>query len=613
MSLRARLLATFGLMAAVGAAAFVGLWLFGVPVLGIEGIYAQELQRSTQALEALAERERDTLERWSGNRRRELRLLAGSEALACSLASRRGPGAEGLARQLRAVKEASPGEYQALLLLEAGGGGILASADTPAPGLPPGLGALLREAAEPGRSELVSLLPEGGGQGILILNQVQALDDQGQPTGRLLGVLAGVLALGAPVGGDEAAIRQVVGPRGDVLLLDPQGQVLLSATRALAGADLSAVAGASVAGTEGMKLLSSPRGGELMVIFRHLHLGAQDGLSLAVIQRTDEALAANRATFLRLAVLGLVLFASAMGLIVFSANRLAASEAEVRALNASLEARVRQRTLELSEANGALQVAKERAEAFSKAKTSFLSNMSHELRTPLSAIMLYGDLIKAGAEESGNARILKDVGKVELAGKHLLSLINDLLDLAKIEAGKMTLSLDDFDLQALVVEAVSTVSILASTAGNELTCDLDPALGRMRSDPTKLRQVLVNLLSNANKFTSRGRITVTARRERRSAGADREARCWVRLEVTDTGIGIDPAQLPRIFGEFTQAEEDTSRRFGGTGLGLALSQKFCRLLGGDIEVASEPGRGSTFTVRLPLECPPPEGDGPAGP
>ena len=265
-----------------------------------------------------------------------------------------------------------------------------------------------------------------------------------------------------------------------------------------------------------------------------------------------------------------------------------------------LEDQVAARTSELVRTNNELLLAKERAEVSNRAKSTFLANMSHELRTPLNAILLYSELVREDSEAAGHAEILPDVRRIESAGRHLLSLINDILDLSKIEAGKMTVTREPFAVPAMVRDVLATVAPLAAKNGNTLHFTCAPDVDEIVSDAVKVRQSLFNLLSNACKFTRDGRIEVRAAVDP-LPGSEAP---WLHLSVEDTGIGIGPDQLQRIFSEFVQAEEGMSRQFGGTGLGLALSRKFCHLLGGDIRVWSEVGRGSTFTLLLPMEPPP---------
>src|SRR3954468_17289790 len=237
--------------------------------------------------------------------------------------------------------------------------------------------------------------------------------------------------------------------------------------------------------------------------------------------------------------------------------------------------------------------ARDEALQANRAKSDFLANVSHELRTPLNAIIGYSEMLEEEAEELGHEHLVADLQKIHGAGRHLLGLINDILDLSKIEAGKVELFLEDFAVAALVAEVEATIRPLVAKNANSLDVDLAPDLGVMHSDQTKIRQSLFNLLSNATKFTTGGRISLAVRR------ATRDDRDWLEFEVSDTGIGIAAEHLGRLFQAFSQAEASTTRRYGGTGLGLAITRHFCRMLGGDVAVASEPGRGTTFTMTLP--------------
>jgi GAF domain-containing protein/DNA-binding response OmpR family regulator/anti-sigma regulatory factor (Ser/Thr protein kinase) len=234
-------------------------------------------------------------------------------------------------------------------------------------------------------------------------------------------------------------------------------------------------------------------------------------------------------------------------------------------------------------------------EVANRHKSEFLASMSHELRTPLNAIIGYSEMLQEEAEDLAQEAFVPDLKKINSAGKHLLELINAVLDLSKIEAGKMDLFVEPFDVANLVTDIAAVVQPLAERNGNRLDVRCDPGADEMRADLTKVRQALFNLLSNACKFTERGTVTLAAAREA-GDGGDRMV-----FTVSDTGIGMTEEQMGRLFQEFTQAEAATSRRYGGTGLGLALSRRLCRLMGGDVTVESAPGRGSTFTMRLPAE------------
>jgi signal transduction histidine kinase len=223
----------------------------------------------------------------------------------------------------------------------------------------------------------------------------------------------------------------------------------------------------------------------------------------------------------------------------------------------------------------------------SQHKSQFLANMSHELRTPLNAIIGVTEMLREDAEVA--KQDLEPLDRVLGAGRHLLALINDILDLSKIEAGRMELQIETFPLAPLIADVVKTIEPLAAKNANQVAVNCDGAIGTLYADQMRLRQALLNLMSNANKFTERGTITVDARQEDGS----------ISISVVDTGIGMTPEQMGKLFQEFSQASSATASRYGGTGLGLAISRRFCQMMGGDITVESEPGRGSTFTIRLP--------------
>jgi signal transduction histidine kinase len=227
----------------------------------------------------------------------------------------------------------------------------------------------------------------------------------------------------------------------------------------------------------------------------------------------------------------------------------------------------------------------------SQHKSQFLANMSHELRTPLNAIIGVSEMLREDAEAL--KQDTEPLDRVLGAARHLLALINDILDLSKIEAGRMELQLEDFALAPLIEDVVKTVEPLAAKNGNQLAVRCDGAIGSLHADSMRLRQALLNLMSNANKFTERGTISVDARQ------AQENGRDWITIAVADTGIGMTPEQMGKLFQEFSQASSTTASKYGGTGLGLAISRRFCQMMGGDITVESAPGKGSTFTIRLP--------------
>lgn len=268
------------------------------------------------------------------------------------------------------------------------------------------------------------------------------------------------------------------------------------------------------------------------------------------------------------------------------ADHIKKRERELADWNLNLESTVAQRTSELAQAV-------KLAESANRTKSAFLANMSHELRTPMNAIIGYSEMLAEEAEELGQEGFLPDLKKIENAGRHLLELINDVLDLSKIESGKMTVYCENIEVATMIREIESTMLPVVQKNDNTLTVEMPEDIGVMQSDLTKIRQTLFNLIGNAAKFTKAGHIKLVVGTHTKSR------RQFITFAISDTGIGMKPDQLARLFEPFTQADESTTRKYGGTGLGLAISRRFCRMLGGDIEAQSKLRKGSTFTVTLP--------------
>ena len=315
-------------------------------------------------------------------------------------------------------------------------------------------------------------------------------------------------------------------------------------------------------------------------------------------QATSTALDAQRTAALMLLslaglvlVLGIVLAISmARSLRALRLETIERTKAEEsnRQLALTLERRVIERTTELSDAL-------EQLEDVSRHKSEFLANMSHELRTPLNAIIGYSEMLQEEAEDAQEDRFVSDLQKIGSSGKHLLEMVNDVLDFAKIEAGKVELYLETFSVSQMLIDVAAVIQPLAEKNESRLDVQCEDNVGQMHADVTKVRQTLFNLLSNACKFTESGTIVLSASRSHED-GVD-----WISFSVADSGIGITPEQMSRLFQPFSQADSSTTRKYGGTGLGLVLSRNFCRMMGGDITVESEEGKGSTFTCTLPAE------------
>jgi signal transduction histidine kinase len=620
MSIRTRLLAYFGLMVAFGAVSFVVLWLYGVPALGVEGVDSREYRRAIIAVEALADKERDSFERWFGERRRELQIVSATEDVAITvtaLGSGRTPRRElqilrkRLERLLTMVKEANPGAYNYLYVLEPASGRLLAASESASAKVAAEHQLLLREAAQPGLAELVSIINESDGPAVLVTRQIAGIDEESAPSGTLPGLLVASVALGAPLQNDETSMRQTLGSFGAALLIDRNHKVLFTSAATTQSQDAGFVAEYAVSGTEGVKLLTIPGGDELIAVFRHLHLGASDGLSLVMTRGTDEVLAASRASFIRLVGLGALMFLCAMGLVVFAANRLAASEARIRELNSHLEDRVEERTHELGVANEHLRETLEHLESTRDglvrseklaALGALVAGVAHELNTPIGNALLVATSLQAEAE-SFTSTVSKPLTRValdhhletEAAGADML--VSNLERAAELVRGFKQLAADQTSEQRrrfVLAEAVEEVMLAMRPAlkrtAFEVSVDVPPDLD-MDSYPGPLTQILINFMNNAllHAFEGRdeGRMTLAIR----AAPGER-----VEIVFSDNGCGMSAEVVTHVFDPFFT----TKLGHGGSGLGMHMAfNSVTKILGGTIDVDSAPGQGTRWKLSLP--------------
>jgi signal transduction histidine kinase len=302
--------------------------------------------------------------------------------------------------------------------------------------------------------------------------------------------------------------------------------------------------------------------------------------------------------------LAVISFTAAFGLAShFQTRQVIGNKRELRARNHVIE----QQKVDLEKARVMAESAREQAEAANRTKSAFLANMTHELRTPLNAVIGYAEMLEDDFADRGESpAALADLGHIKRAARHLLHMINDVLDISKIEAGKVELHIESFELAELLDQVVSTTQPLLAANRNRLEVVYTQRMGPVQSDVTKLRQVLINLVSNAAKFTSDGYIAIET-----TGGFDANGQAIVVFEVRDTGIGMTPSQLDRLFQPFVQADTETHRKYGGTGLGLTISRRLCRMLGGDVTAISAAGEGSRFRAAVLAHMPHAEYDDPA--
>jgi signal transduction histidine kinase len=551
-----------------------------------------------------------------------LRLLSTSESLATQLEQHAQSGniktqahCARIARRLTALKEASPGTYRSLTIVEPASARQLCARDEDQTNTQIVQTDVLGEASEPGMTEVVRVVDMLEGPGILVLSQIVQHDSDGNSTGKVLGILVAAFDLGAPLVIDDTSIRQALGDTGAVMLVDAQAKVLFNSSRSLTNSDHQFVAQQVVSGTEGARVLQAPQGAELIAVFRHIHLGAADELSLAVTRPTDDALAAIRASFFRMSGLMVVLFALSMGLVVFASNRIAAAQAEILALNTNLETRIAVRTRELEHSNQHLKdtlqnLQTTRDELVRSEKLAALgalvAGVSHELNTPIGNSLTVASTIDAqvsdfsaamtkGLTRSALDGFVSDVREgIDILLRSLHRAVELVSSFKQVAVDQTSENRREFFLRETVNEILLTLGPTMRRTPHTLTSDI-PSDIRLESYPGPLGQVLTNLINNALihglKDSTDGKIVLQVRSTREG---------WVQFTVQDNGAGIAPQHLDRVFDPFFT----TRLGQGGSGLGLNIVYNIVtQTLGGTIRVESVQGQGARFIMNLPCIAP----------
>ena len=615
MSVGARLLLFFGSLAALGAGGFALIMIFGLPALGIEGIYAQEYQRAILAVESLANKERDVIERWFDERRRALRILAQDESIPVAINA---TGAQlahetlRMTRQLRELRNSMHDAYDTLLITDPAGQ-VLFSPNAAKPDLK-AWQEHLSEARQPGMSEFVSIVNSPKGPDVLVTHQIVGRDRNGNPDGQLLGLLASTMSLMSPLRMESNTTRPVLGDNGGILLIDWNGKILAASGDA-DREDFEVVGEAANSGSEGVKLLSVPSGSKVIAAYRHLHLGAADGLSLVVIHGTREALTAARSSIARIVLLTAALFVLSLLLILFAARQLARAENRILELNRDLEQRVENRTRALAETNEQLTATLNRLEQAQgelvrseklASLGSMVAGVAHELNTPIGNALLVATSLDDKTREfrekatSGLTRTaLEQQIRDSTEGMEMLS--TNLYRAAELISSFKQLSVDQISSQRRKFSLLSVcneVSLALMPTLKKLSHSLEievPEEMVLDSFPGAISQILANLINNALNHAfdgmSAGTMQITA--ENRTNG-------MIELRFSDNGCGMPPEVLRHVFDPFFT----TKLGKGGSGLGMHIVYSIVsQQLGGKIEAQSTPGQGTCWIIQLPLSAP----------
>lgn len=617
VSVRVRLLAYFGSLAAIGVLGSALLLLLGLPGLGIEGVFLQEYQRAIRAVESLADKERDVTERWFIERRKELQVLAQSEHLATSVlavqAQRNLAVRSRLERELVSVRESRHGVYNELAIVDMNGKTIVGDGSKAARG--ERWQALLEDAAQPGVSELISIIDGERGPDIVVARQIVSRDATGNPTGKSLGLLVATLGLLTPLQSEQSAIRQVLIGNGAILLLDWRGRVLAADADGLELNELGAVSDTAVSGTEGVKLLKTTSGKEVIVAYRHLNLGAADGLSLAVVYGKDGALSLAWGGFWRVVILATTMFLIALLVILFVARRLEHGEQQILELNANLERRVQERTHDLSAANSRLQETLVHLEATRDELVrserlaslgSLVAGVAHELNTPIGNALLVastlGDTTRSFKDRLSHGLTRSALAEqVDQSIEGLGIVTNNLHRAADLIASFKQLSVDQasslrrsFSLLSICNEVLTAMHPTLKKTQHQIFVDVPEDIV-LDSYPGAVSQVLVNFINNAlvHAFDADKVGTMRISATALSEGG-------IEIVFSDDGKGMTEEVLRHVFDPFFT----TKFGCGGSGLGMHIVYSLVtQSLGGQIDARSELGKGTSWLLSLPLQAP----------
>lgn len=624
MQIRLRLHIYFGVISLAAAVTFVVLWMYGIPPLNIDGIQSAEHRRAVASLENLVDKSRDAFEKWFVERRRELQLVVRDEAFSRHAGAAnehddrsRSAHRAALQRRLGMIQEVNPGAYDYLYVLDRQGK-VLAASDAAiltGSALVQSHEAIHKDALQPGLTEFVYLIQQAGEPVLVVSNQVQGRDADGLPDGEVLAVVVAGISLRAHLTDEGGATERTQGHGGALMFVGPDRRVLGSPASGSGAAALEKVGNHVDPGSEGFKVIPIGDGREMLMAFRHLHLGASEGLSMVALRDSDEALASIRATFARLLGLGIIFFLAVTSLVALAARYIARSEHAIRELNATLEQRVQDRTKELNQANTKLletlvNLERARDDLVQSEKLASLgalvAGVSHELGTPVGNAVLVASTLKdrslAFAQESpGNLTraALKDYLNLNVDGLTMLvanlqrtvELINNFKQLAMDQTSDQRRK---FALMSLAQEVLTAMRPRLKVLPYQLVLDIPDDL-EMDSYPGPLSRIIINFINNSLLHGFEGRSAGTMKLSATLIGLDQ-----VEIRFEDDGIGMQEHVAKRAFDPFFT----TKLGQGGNGLGLNIVYTVTTtILAGRVELQTAVGGGACFCLTLPRVAP----------